>query len=241
MKAIILAAGRGSRMQNLTDEAPKCLLEVRGKALIDWQIEALNRAGIDEIALVTGYRAESLRSRGMVEFHNSEWSSSNMVKSLSLANDWLMAGPCIVTYSDIIFGPSAVSSLIQITSPFAVAYDPDWIGLWQERFEDPLDDAESFRLNADATLAEIGGKATSIESIEGQYMGILRYSPEAWDEVARIRRSIGEDEFKRLSMTALLQLVIGAGRVPVTAVPHLGNWAEFDTAKDWSLYRGLVV
>ena len=56
MKTIILAAGRGSRMGNLTDEKPKCLLEVFGKPLIEHQIEALTKGGIEDIAIVTGYK-----------------------------------------------------------------------------------------------------------------------------------------------------------------------------------------
>ena len=60
MKAIILAAGRGSRMKELTEEIPKCLLEVEDKALLDRQIESLRGAGIDEIAIVTGYKRELL-------------------------------------------------------------------------------------------------------------------------------------------------------------------------------------
>ena len=53
MKDIILAAGRGSRMKNLTADRPKCLVELRGKALLDWQLEALRAAGVTEIAIVT--------------------------------------------------------------------------------------------------------------------------------------------------------------------------------------------
>jgi hypothetical protein len=53
MRAIILAAGRGSRMKNLTDERPKCLVELRGKTLLEWQLGALRHAGINEIAHVT--------------------------------------------------------------------------------------------------------------------------------------------------------------------------------------------
>ena len=65
MKAIILAAGRGSRMKNLTDDRPKCLVELRGKALLDWQLAALREAGIEQAAIVTGYRRELFADRGL--------------------------------------------------------------------------------------------------------------------------------------------------------------------------------
>ena len=67
MKAIILAAGRGSRMKNMTDERPKCLVELGGKPLLEYQLTALRQAGINEIAVVTGYRRELLVGYGLVD------------------------------------------------------------------------------------------------------------------------------------------------------------------------------
>ncbi len=57
-------------MKTLTDERPKCLVELDGRPLLDYQINALSDAGIDEIAIVTGYRRELLAPRFNVEFHN---------------------------------------------------------------------------------------------------------------------------------------------------------------------------
>ena len=89
MKAIILAAGRGSRMGTLTDNKPKCLAKVKDKMLIEYQITALNAAGIKEIAVVTGYKAEFLNNYGTYHFHNSDWAETNMLHSLFYAKDWL--------------------------------------------------------------------------------------------------------------------------------------------------------
>jgi len=156
MKAIILAAGRGSRMKNLTDDRPKCLVELRGKALLDWQLNALRYAGIDQIAIVTGYKRELLADRGLVEFHNQRWAETNMVSSLECAQAWLHDEPCIVSYSDIFFEPSAVKSLMASDAEVAVTYDPHWLAQWEKRFDDPLSDAETFRLGADGALIEVG-------------------------------------------------------------------------------------
>lgn len=79
MKAIILAAGRGSRMKGLTDQKPKCLVELRGKTLLEWQLKALREAGVSEIAVVTGYRRELLAAYGLTEFHNPRWAETNML------------------------------------------------------------------------------------------------------------------------------------------------------------------
>jgi choline kinase len=232
MKAIILAAGRGSRMKDLTEERPKCLVELRGKALLDLQLDALRAAGIAEIAIVTGYRRELLASRGLVEFHNSRWAETSMVSSLACAQNWLQAEPCIVSYSDIFYSPMGVQSLMSCEASLAVTYDPNWLELWTHRFGDPLLDAETFRLTPEHTLAEIGNKPTSANEVQGQYMGLLRFTPEGWAEVLRIRSGLTSEQCDKMHMTGTLQKVIDASRVAIAAVPYAGEWGEVDSAED---------
>jgi choline kinase len=237
MRAIILAAGRGSRMKSLTDELPKCLVELRGKPLLEWQLSALRAAGITDVAIVTGYRRELLADRGLVQFNNPRWAQTNMVSSLACAADWLSAEPCIVSYSDIFYDASAVTSLMQSTASLAVTYDANWRILWEKRFGDPLLDAETFRLKADGTLAEIGRKPKTVEEVEGQYMGLLRFTPEAWSETVRIRGKLTEAERDGLHMTGTLQKVIESGRIAVSALRYAGDWGEVDSAEDLAAYH----
>lgn len=237
MKAIILAAGRGSRMKDLTDESPKCLVELHGKALLDWQIEALRAAGITGIAIVTGYKRELLVNRGLVEFYNARWAETNMVSSLACAQEWLRAEACIVSYSDIFYSPAAVQSLMDCDASLAVTYDPNWLELWTRRFVDPLLDAETFLLTTEHTLTEIGNKPKSVDEVQGQYMGLLRFMPDGWAEVLRIRLSLPPEQCDKMHMTGTLQKVIDAGRVAVTAVPYTGEWGEVDFADDLDAYQ----
>ncbi|MEX5663971.1 phosphocholine cytidylyltransferase family protein [Pseudomonas neuropathica] len=237
MKAIILAAGRGSRMKSLTDERPKCLVELRGKPLLEWQLESLRAAGISDIAVVTGYKRELLAGRGLSEFHNPRWAETNMVSSLACAESWLQGEPCIVSYSDIFYSPVAVQSLINCEATLAVTYDPNWLQLWTERFGDPLLDAETFRLSATHTLAEIGNKPQSVDDVQGQYMGLLRFAPEGWAEVVRLRAELSPQQRDSMHMTNTLQRVIDAGRVPIEAVAYTGEWGEVDSSEDLSVYQ----
>lgn len=236
MKAIILAAGRGSRMKSMTDDQPKCLVELHGKPLLEWQLDALRGAGIRDIGIVTGYQREQLAERGLVEFHNPRWAETNMVSSLACARAWLLTEPCIVSYSDLFYDSSAVASLMSSNSSLAITYDPNWLVLWQKRFGNPLLDAETFRLHDDGTLAEIGAKPNSVEEVEGQYMGLLRFTPEGWLEVERIRSALPTDTQDRMHMTGTLQQVITAGRVPIDALPYRGKWGEVDSAEDLAAY-----
>ncbi len=236
MKAIILAAGRGSRMKDLTDERPKCLVELTGKALLDWQLEALRAAGINEIGIVTGYKRELLVGRGLVEFHNVRWAETNMVSSLACAEAWLQAEPCIVSYSDIFYSPVAVQSLMDCTTALAVTYDPNWLELWTQRFGDPLLDAETFRLNSGNFLTEIGNKPKSVREVQGQYMGLLRFTPEGWAEMVRIRSGLPSGQCDKMHMTGTLQKVIDEGRVAIAALAYEGEWGEVDSAEDLNSY-----
>ncbi len=224
-------------MKHLTDERPKCLVEVRGKALLDRQLESLRMAGISEIAVVTGYKRELLADRGLVEFHNARWAETNMVSSIACAEDWMQLEPCIVSYSDIFYGPAAVRSLMTCEASLAVTYDPDWQALWTQRFGDPLLDAETFRLNPEKTLAEIGKRPNSENEVQGQFMGLLRFTPEGWAEVTRVRAGLTSDQRDAIHMTGTLQEVILAGRVTIAAVPYTGEWGEVDSADDLDAYQ----
>ncbi len=237
MRAIILAAGRGSRMQNLTDERPKCLVELGGRTLLSWQLAALREAGIAQIAIVTGYRRELLVQADLVEFNNPRWSQTNMVSSLACAEDWLRTDTCIVSYSDIFYDASAVRLLMGCDAPLAVTYDPNWLEAWQERFGDPLLDAETFRLRPDGTLLEIGNKPRSLDEIHGQYMGLLRFTPAGWQELMQVRTALSERERDTMHMTGTLQKIIEAGRMPVQAVRYDRPWGEIDSPGDLRRYQ----
>ena len=88
MKALLLAAGRGSRLGRHTDQ-PKCLARLGERSLIERQIETLRGAGIDEIVVVTGYRAEMLEFEGIQYVHNPNWATTNMVETLFCAEEYL--------------------------------------------------------------------------------------------------------------------------------------------------------
>ena len=174
IRAVILAAGRGSRLAHLGDDRPKCLVELEGKPLIERQMAALRRGGVDEIGVVRGYRAEMIDFPGLCYFANDRWAETNMVMSLAAAASWLRAGPVIVSYADIFYRGDLVRGLAATPGELVISFDRAWRRLWTRRFADPLADAETFRMNAAGELIEIGGKTTRIEEIEGQYMGSLK-------------------------------------------------------------------
>ena len=132
-KGIILAAGRGKRMDHETDDKPKCLTKLLGKPLIDWQIRSLHEAGIYDIAVVTGYKGDCLDSFGLHRFVNENWARTQIFESLNCAHSWLESFECIVSYSDIVYEKTAIMGLLDAMDNVAVSYDTRWLDRWSRR------------------------------------------------------------------------------------------------------------
>ncbi|HET6425995.1 MAG TPA: NTP transferase domain-containing protein, partial [Planctomycetaceae bacterium] len=95
MRGLVLAAGAGRRLGALGADRPKCLVEVGGRTLLDWQHAALTGAGIHDLAIISGYRAEQLPQRGWTQFHNPRFADTGVIASLMTARDWLEVDDCI--------------------------------------------------------------------------------------------------------------------------------------------------
>ncbi|AQS07136.1 NTP transferase domain-containing protein [Clostridium beijerinckii] len=236
MKAIVLAAGRGSRLGSLTNDNPKCLTELFGKSLIEWQVKALNEAGINEIAIVRGYKKEKINIKNATYFDNDIWDKTNMVMSLYKADEWLQKYECIISYSDIIYKSEVIDLLKNNYCDISITYNTNWLKLWKARFKDPLLDAESFRIDDKGKLLEIGKRVDSIEEIQGQYMGILKFKPSGWKKVKAYLDSLSEQEQNKMDMTSLLNKLIERD-IEICTIPSSGIWLEVDNENDLNLYK----
>ncbi len=235
MKAIILAAGRGSRMGSLTENLPKCRTIFFGKELIQWQLDAIEKAHIREVSIITGYLGHTF-DFNVDYFHNPRWDHSNMVTTLTYAEPWLKSDDCIVSYSDIVFSDNALHELANSHSgDITILYDPDWMNLWMLRFEYPLEDAESFKI-VDNIVVDVGRSVSNIEEIQGQYMGLFKITPGGWRVIMDYLKTLGPGEADRLDCTALLQGLITRG-VPVHAHPCPDQWFEVDSEHDLQIYN----
>ena len=240
MRGLILAAGRGSRLGPLCEQRPKCLVELAGRPLLERQIEALRRGGVEQIGIVRGYCAERLEGRAPTLFDNPRWAQTNMVMSLAAAAEWLRAGPLIVSYGDIFFPAELARALAEAPGELVIAYDCAWRSLWMRRFVDPLSDAETFRIDARGHLLEIGGRAAHIEEIQGQYMGLLKFTPAAWTVIETLLAALDPQARDRLDMTALLRRLLADQRLSIATVATEGGWGEIDSPSDLALYEQML-
>jgi L-glutamine-phosphate cytidylyltransferase len=240
MRALILAAGRGSRMGALGDVRPKCLVELDGRPLLDRQLAALRAGGARDIGIVRGYRKDMLNDPALTYFDNERWSQTNMVMSLACAAEWLRAGPVIVSYADIFYRGELIRGLAGAPGALVISYDRRWRELWTRRFADPLSDAETFRIDPSGRLLEIGGKTADIDDIQGQYMGLLKFTPPAWTAIERVLASLEPAVRDRLDMTGLIRRLIAENALAISTYGTDGEWGEIDNAGDVALYQTML-
>ncbi len=124
MQALILAAGRGSRLGKITEGAPKCLLQVGGRPIVAHQLEALAEAGVGPVGMVVGYCADEIRRAvgiGVEYIDNPRWNATNSLYSFWLARDWVK-GSLVVLNSDVTFHPEILHRVLAAGGD-AIAYD----------------------------------------------------------------------------------------------------------------------
>lgn len=235
MKAIILAAGRGSRLGALTDQRPKALVEFNGIPLIERTVRTLRAAGITEIGIVAGYRSDMLAPYADRLFVNSLWSTTGIRQSLGAAHEWLNADVCIVSYGDIFYSSDLVSALMKKDEDIDLAFDPQAVTLWQQRFDQPLDDMERFVID-NGRVCEIGHRADTLEQIQGQYMGLFKLTPLGWQALNRQLELMSPNHRDHVDMTSLFSLLIEAGG-RVGGTPTNAPWGEIDCPSDVQLYE----
>jgi len=234
---LILSAGRGSRLGTITEEMPKCFIELDGRTLIDWQVSALQEGGAESVFAVTGYLHTMIEQTGIETIYNPDWENTNMVGSLLCAIERL-SPPFIVSYSDIVYQSKVVKQLVTSSGEITITYDTDWLNLWQRRFADPLSDAETFRIDDQGCIIEIGGRANSIAEIQGQFMGLFKLSKNAVNWIVGLIDD--NPEFRAsLDTTKLLGHLIQAGK-PVYGVPTAGGWCEIDDEDDMEVAKELL-
>ena len=238
-KVILLVAGEGKRLRPYTLDRPKCMVEIDGISLIDRQLSVLRAEGLDNIVMVGGYKSEMLKREGVKLKLNPRYYETNMVWTMFCAEEEREGG-VIVSYGDIVYSTGILQALLKSKADIAVTIDKEWESYWEERNENPLNDAETLKLRDDGTISEIGQKPKSLSEIEGQYMGLMKFSAEGIKQIKQIFNTavktgglLGKP-VENSYMTDLLQAVIDTDSL-VTAVPVHGEWVEVDNANDMNL------
>jgi len=187
MKAIILAAGVGSRLGDLTKTLPKPLVDVNGKSIIERQISSFRNAGIDDIILVIGPFAEKYLFKDVKYVNGKKSFSHNILYSLIEAKSE-MTDDVIISYGDIIFEDSILQTLLNSKNEIGLAIDLEWKKMYQNKPENLIDKVcnvfiennQVTKIGYKENLGEPGKKTV------GEFIGLVKFNKKAIADFLKI-------------------------------------------------------
>ncbi len=253
MKTIILAAGQGTRLRPLTDDRPKCMVEVNGMSIIRRQLEVMKECGIKEedITVIGGYKVDVLRKElvdtQVTVIKNEQFETTNMVCSLMCAREIMeKEQDILISYGDIMYSAEVLRKVLDSQTDASVIVDDGWESYWRRRNDNPLDDAETLMFDQDDYLLEIGQKTDDIKKVMSQYIGLMRFRNAGLKAVldtateAQKRSDNGIElwrttrNYAKMYMTDLLQGMIDE-KYKLKAVHINRGWYEVDDVEDLHL------
>lgn len=244
MRPVIIGAGRGSRLGQLTDESPKPLVHVMGRPMLEWIFDALAEGGFarKDVVYICGYQADVIRARypELTYVENRDWKNNNILASLLYARDHL-GGGFVSTYADIVYRGKVVRDLVASPHAMALGCDTDWRRRYADRSQHPETDGEKLRAVGDRVV-EISRKIAAPEAA-GEFIGVTKFSAdgartllEAYDRVAARFPDPTQPyregrTFAKAYMIDLFQEMIEGG-ADFRAVTMHGGYMEIDTLED---------
>tara|TARA_B100000795_G_scaffold269337_1_gene258424 strand:+ start:3474 stop:4214 length:741 start_codon:yes stop_codon:yes gene_type:complete len=238
MRVIILAAGQGTRLKPLTDDRPKCMVKLNNKPLIEYQLDLFEKNGVEDINVITGYLEEMIEYNVIKKFFNPNFNNTNMVYTLFSASI-LFDGEedILISYGDIIFNETVYEKITKSTDEINVVIDKNWKDYWSARMNNPLNDAETLKINNEGKIIEIGKKPNSLNDIEGQYIGLIKIRKDVVKKFLSFYKSLDRSllydgkDFDNMYMTSFLQM-LADNKNDLSPVYIYNGWLEVDEPTD---------
>ncbi|OLC37096.1 MAG: phosphoenolpyruvate mutase [Candidatus Rokubacteria bacterium 13_1_40CM_4_69_5] len=251
VRAVIIAAGSGKSLLPLTEDRPQCMLDIKGRTVLERQLETLRAGGIQEIAVVRGYRKETVVAPGVRFYDNDAFDESGELASLFAAEPELH-GRVLFLYSDILFERAVLDKVLRAEGDVVIAVARAWVDQRDRLL--PLAKPVDLVVTSDPprpgrrSLGEdwrdelvLIGQRIAPEAATGEFIGLAALSPRGV-ELARESHAhavaAGAAPFheaasvRYAAFTDLLQTLVAAGH-PVTCVSTWKGWLEIDTFEDY--------
>jgi phosphoenolpyruvate phosphomutase len=250
VRAVILAAGFDEQLMPLVSDRPKAMLEVRGKPILERQIDALQQCGVRQIAVVRGYKKDQVLLPNVRYYDNDAFEESGELESLLRAGVEL-AGPVVVMYGDILFDRNILERLLQSGDDITLVCDRSWPDTRMGRqsagcdlvIESPTP-RRHHRFLADAQPVQVTSIGQTIDpaTATAEFIGMAKLSARGCQilgEVYRELRSLGADQrvhespsLRTAKLTDLLNEVVRRGHA-ISSVGIYQGWLEVDTFDDY--------
>jgi choline kinase len=234
-KAIILSAGKGSRLLPLTAERPKCLIELNGKSLLEWQLDSLQGAGVADIVVVTGFAEETVaevtsRRRGVRTLFNPFYHVADNLGSVWMARAELDRDTLLLN-GDTLVSPRLLDRVLQArTGPIAVTVD-----------EKPSYDSDDMKVLRDGDRLLRIGKALEPGAYNAESIGLLAFRGEGPGLfAAQVDRMMRRPDGTRRWYLRAIDDLASAG-ADVRTVSIMGEeWQEVDFPEDVEAAKALT-
>ena len=220
-KAVLLAAGRGTRMRDLTNELPKPMIEVRGKPILQHIIEGLRAAGVEQFHVIVGYRADVVRQflgdggrLGSAITYSTQLVQDGTGKVVELARDFAGNDAFVLSYGDIIVEPSNYQQLVRL--------DDECEAIVSVKRNEDVSQGGAVFVNERFELVDLREKPKPGEPTSPWYnAGIYAFRPSIFEFIARLERS-PRGEFE---LTDAIRNLAHSGK-KVQALELTGAWAD---------------
>ena len=254
VRAIILAAGFEPGMLPLIEDRPKALLDVKGKSILERQVETLNACNIKDIVVVRGYQKDKFTLPNIRYYDNEHYEKNFDLASLFCAEAEL-GGRCLVLYGDILFDRSVLEKLLQSDQDISLVVDRAW---YDQRgsvrpgeapskpdlvlLRDPPEQGYRFLPStADTTVVRVGQQQPP-EDAHGEFIGMAMFSPKGTELLRQAYHRVVDSYrggpfheapfLEQASLTDMLQELVDHLQ-DVYAVNIYKGWMEVDTFEDY--------
>jgi choline kinase len=239
MKAIIIAAGDGSRLGNLTKDLPKSLVDVNGKSIIERQISTFKKNGIDEIIVIIGPNKDKFQLNDVEyifdkNFHEHEQLGSLMAAGKHFQND------IVISFGDVIVDNKIMKQIVESTYDIGVAIDLKWKKNYENRTQHPKSEADLALIKSNK-LTKIKKNLDYVENYQlGEFLGIVKLSDDGCKLLLKRYNEIRNDDNGRFHdaesstkayLTDMIQELIDS-KIEVKPIFISGKWCEIDTIED---------
>jgi len=248
--AIIPAAGFEKQLLPLIQDKPKCLLDIKGKTILERQIAALNEVNIKDIAVVRGYQKEKIAFPNLRYYDNDRYEDTGELTSIFCAEQELK-GRCLILYSDIIFETGILLKLLKSPADITIVVDLAWAD--QRKLPRPhfkpdlvlLDNppATGYRFvppDGPNRLVKIG-QHLDPEGAHGEFIGLAMLSERGTDQFKSVYKRVAKNSeapfheapsLTKASLTDMLQELVDQGH-DVSCLTIYKGWMEVDTFEDY--------
>jgi len=239
VKGVILAASKGTNFGRLTDDRPKCMLEVYGKPVLLRLVTTLNNCQIKDISVVVGYKHEAVNLPNLNYIINNEYNKTGILNSLYMAKDKL-AGPVVISFGDILFEEHVLLDLLDTKEDIVLAVDTSWCqGFKKGRDIDAVIGVEP---PSDRYLSE---KCVSVKDVgidvdrtkaSGEWIGLIKLSSKGAEIVnTKLEEFYSEDKpkFIEANMVVFLKYLMKKN-IEIFANYFRGHWLDIDSKDDIS-------